>query len=33
MKIGILTFHSKLNYGGVLQCALVQTVKRVGMIG
>ena len=20
MKLGILTFHSQLNYGGVLQC-------------
>lgn len=31
MKIGILTFHSQLNYGGVLQCwALVQALKRMG---
>lgn len=26
MKIGILTFHSQLNYGGVLQCWALQTV-------
>lgn len=25
MKIGILTFHSQLNYGGVLQCCALQT--------
>lgn len=25
MKIGILTFHSQLNYGGVLQCLALQT--------
>ena len=25
MKIGILTFHSELNYGGVLQCWALQT--------
>ncbi len=25
MKIGILTFHSQLNYGGVLQCRALQT--------
>lgn len=25
MKIGILTFHSQLNYGGVLQCWALQT--------
>jgi len=31
MKIGILTFHSQLNYGGVLQCwALVQALKDMG---
>lgn len=31
MKIGILTFHSQLNYGGVLQCwALVQALKGMG---
>ncbi len=31
MRIGILTFHSQLNYGGVLQCwALVQTLRRMG---
>lgn len=31
MKIGILTFHSQLNYGGVLQCLALQTVlKRMG---
>lgn len=31
MKIGILTFHSQLNYGGVLQCwALVQTLQGLG---
>ena len=26
MKIGILTFHSQLNYGGILQCWALQTV-------
>lgn len=26
MKVGILTFHSQLNYGGVLQCWALQTV-------
>lgn len=26
MRIGILTFHSQLNYGGVLQCWALQTV-------
>ena len=26
MKIGILTFHSQLNYGGVLQCWALQTM-------
>ena len=26
MKIGILTFHSQLNYGGVLQCWALQSV-------
>ena len=26
MKIGILTFHSQLNYGGVLQCWALKTV-------
>ena len=25
MKIGILTFHSQLNYGRVLQCWALQT--------
>lgn len=31
MKIGILTFHSQLNYGGVLQCwALVQALRGLG---
>lgn len=25
MKIGILTFHSQLNYGGVLQCWALKT--------
>ena len=25
MKLGILTFHSQLNYGGVLQCWALQT--------
>jgi len=31
MKIGILTFHSQLNYGGVLQCwALVHALKKMG---
>lgn len=31
MKIGILTFHSQLNYGGVLQCwALQQALIRLG---
>ena len=25
MKVGILTFHSQLNYGGVLQCLALQT--------
>ena len=26
MRVGILTFHSQLNYGGVLQCWALQTV-------
>ena len=26
MRIGILTFHSQLNYGGILQCWALQTV-------
>lgn len=31
MKIGILTFHAQLNYGGVLQCWALQTVlERMG---
>ncbi len=31
MKIGILTFHSQLNYGGVLQCWALQTaLKKMG---
>lgn len=31
MKIGILTFHSQLNYGGVLQCwALQTTLEKMG---
>lgn len=31
MKIGILTFHSQLNYGGVLQCwALQVALKKMG---
>ena len=31
MKIGILTFHSQLNYGGVLQCwALQSALKKMG---
>ncbi len=31
MKIGILTFHSQLNYGGVLQCwALQTTLDKMG---
>lgn len=31
MKIGILTFHSQLNYGGVLQCWALQTaLERLG---
>lgn len=31
MKIGILTFHSQLNYGGVLQCwALVRALRSQG---
>ena len=31
MKIGILTFHSQLNYGGVLQCWALQTaLERMG---
>ncbi len=31
MKIGILTFHSQLNYGGVLQCWALQTVlEKIG---
>ena len=30
MKLGILTFHSQLNYGGVLQCwALVQALTHL----
>ena len=28
MRIGILTFHSQLNYGGVLQCFALQSVLR-----
>jgi len=32
MKIGILTFHSQLNYGGVLQCwALQQALTKLGL--
>lgn len=31
MKIGILTFHSQLNYGGILQCWALQTaLKKMG---
>ena len=31
MKVGILTFHSQLNYGGVLQCWALQTaLERIG---
>ncbi len=31
MRIGILTFHSQLNYGGILQClALRMTLERMG---
>ena len=31
MKIGILTFHSQLNYGGILQCWALQTaLKKLG---
>ena len=31
MKVGILTFHAQLNYGGVLQCwALREALKRMG---
>ena len=31
MKIGILTFHSQLNYGGVLQCwALQSALEKMG---
>ena len=31
MKVGILTFHSQLNYGGVLQCWALQTaLERLG---
>lgn len=31
MRVGILTFHSQLNYGGVLQCwALQTTLKKMG---
>lgn len=31
MRIGILTFHSQLNYGGVLQCwALQTTLEKLG---
>lgn len=31
MKIGILTFHAQINYGGVLQCfALQEALKRLG---
>lgn len=31
MKVGILTFHSQLNYGGVLQCwALQMALEKVG---
>lgn len=31
MRIGILTFHSQLNYGGVLQCWALQTaLKKMG---
>ena len=33
MKIGILTFHSQLNYGGVLQCWALQTaLEKMGHI-
>lgn len=28
MKVGILTFHSQLNYGGVLQCWALQTALK-----
>ena len=31
MKIGILTFHNTINYGGVLQCyALKEVLKSFG---
>lgn len=31
MRVGILTFHAQLNYGGVLQCwALKEALKRMG---
>lgn len=31
MKIGILTFHAQINYGGVLQCfALQEALKKLG---
>lgn len=31
MRVGILTFHSQLNYGGVLQCwALLRVLKNLG---
>ena len=31
MRIGILTFHSQLNYGGVLQCFALQTaMEKIG---
>lgn len=31
MKVGILTFHAQLNYGGVLQCwALKEALRRMG---
>jgi len=31
MRIGVLTFHSQLNYGGVLQCwALVEALRGLG---
>ena len=31
MKIAILTFHSQLNYGGVLQCwALQEAITKLG---
>lgn len=33
MKIGILTFHSQLNYGGVLQCWALQTaLEKMGHV-